>query len=297
MVALAIVAPAGASAYPFITRSYYEHTDDTTTLWNQGCDAGNAGANGLVILDFGRQAYSNGAYGTFDFGDHFDPYGDVLAAAESYADGFWVCTPVNGPYMTIAIGTVNNCPVGHSCAYQITSYDGSATPNFKTAGTHLGNYVDAFNNYITSPPSYGSQESGSGAYDAEPGYDPDYSSTYNFTIGYNNGTGWPFFDDGSADPGVWSLDKSYYVAYGALDDFPLPEIYYSDLAPEWEQISNWGAANGTYGRMWFEGPTVEQRDGYSCGLTGHAAYDALLNAIQPYQSSMDYITDLPCYTS
>lgn len=300
--AVLAIAPATASAYPYVTLSYYEHSDDPTTLYNQGCTAGTKGANGLVILDFGRPAYSNGAYGLFDFGDHFDANSDVLAAAKSYADGFWDCTPVNGPFMTIAIGTVNFCPVGHSCEYQITNYDGTNNPNFTTAGARFGSYVEALNNYISSPPSYTSQESGGGSGDDEPGYDPDYTSTHNFVAGYNNTSDWAYFDYGSADPGQWpTLAYNYYVAYGATDDFPLPEIYSNDLAPEWENISLWGVDNGTYGAMYFEGPTVEVNDGKSCGDNGQQAYDALLQAVQSHQStsqdSFDYITDLPCGTS
>jgi len=285
------VMAAAAGAYPSTTRSYYEHNTDATTLYNQGCNAGNARQTGVAILDFGRPAYNGSQYGTIDFGGHFDGPGAVRSAAENYASGFWDCTPINGPFMSIAIGTNNSCS---TCS----SY---AVPNFTGAGAAWAYNVIALNNYITSPPSFASQEDGTGADDLEPAWST-YTKAGNFVDGYNNVTTWAFWDYGSAETGYWTLGQEYHLAYGAADDFPFPEIYYSGQAPEWEQISLWGASYGNYGAMYFPGVTSQWNPAYTtCGYTPHESYDHLLSELKTHsstsQSSLAYITDIYCHTA
>jgi hypothetical protein len=288
---LAAVAAPAALGYPFTTRSYYEHSTNTTTLYNQGCNAGQSGAHGVAILDFGRPAFNGSVYGTVDFDGHFDSNAAIQAATKAYASGFWDCTPINGPFMSIATGANNSCS---GCS----SYHVS---DFYTAGVRFGNDVDALQAYINSPPSFSSQESATGAEDAEPAFNPGYTATRDFVNGYNASTGNALWDYGSAETGYWTLGQEYHIAYGAPDDFPFPEIYYSGQAPEWEDISLWGASNGNYGAMYFEGVTSQYRSGYSCGFTPHESYDHMLAQLQSHastsQSSIPYLTDIPCYTA
>jgi hypothetical protein len=280
-----------ASAYPFTTRSYYEHSGNYNTLYNQGCSAGQDGAHGVAILDFGRPAFNGTYYGAIDFDGHFNTNGVIRQAAEGYASGFWDCTPLNGPFMTIAIGTNNYC-------FGCSSYHVSDP---STAGSRWGDNVDTLRSYINAPPSFASQESAAGADDAEPAWNPAYTQTRDFVNGYNASTGNALFDYGSAETGYWTLGQSYHIAYGAVDDFPFPEIYYSGQAPEWEDISLWGASYGNFGAMYFEGVTSQWRSGYSCGFTPHEGYDHMLAQLQSHastsQASIPYLTDIPCFTA
>jgi hypothetical protein len=136
----------------------------------------------------------------------------------------------------------------------------------------------------------------------EPAWEPGYTHTRDFVAGYNGSTTEPeaLYDYGSAEPGYWTTAEEYYVAYGALYDFPLPEIYYSGQPPEWEQISLWGSANGAYGAVYFPGVMSQYRDGYGCGFTPHESYDRLIAALQShsatYQASLDYVTNMVCGT-
>jgi hypothetical protein len=283
----------GAFAYPYTTRSYYEHSPDPTTLYNQGCNAGQSGANGVAILDFGRPAWNGSVYGTIDFGGHFDGYGEIRTAAQNYASGFWDCTPVNGPFMSIAIGTNNYC-------FGCSSYQ---VPNPQGHGASWGYNVNWLENYITSPPSFAAQESATGALDAEPAWNPSYSATGSWVTGYNNASnGNALWDYGSAETGYWTLGQEYHVAYGAADDYPFPEIYYAGQAPEWEQISLWGASYGNYGAMYFQGVTSQYNPSYTdCGFTPHESYDHMLGELQSHastsQSSIPYLTDIRCHTA
>jgi hypothetical protein len=290
----------GALAYPFTTRSYYEHSPNTTTLYNQGCNAGQSGANGIAILDFGRPAYSGGAYGTIDFNGNFDSSAAIRAAVKSYASGFWDCTPINGPFMTIAIGT-NNSYSNHDQVH-CPNGCGSQPPSFTEAGNIWAYSVKALNDYINAPPSFASQENGAAADDMEPAWEPPYTYTQNFVSGYNNSAVATdaLYDYGSLESGYWTSSQEYYVAYGALFDYPIPEIYYCCQQTAWENLSLWGTSNGNYGTIYFPGVMSQYRSGYSCGYTPHESYDRLLAALQShtstYQSSLPWITNIVCNT-
>ena len=58
---------------PTVTPSLYERTTSPKILRAQGCRAGRALTNGLVVLDFGKLAYRprRGGYGTVTFADRF----------------------------------------------------------------------------------------------------------------------------------------------------------------------------------------------------------------------------------
>ena len=290
------VVPAAVAAYPPTTRSYYEHNASPTTLYNQGCSAGEAGAHGVAVLDFGRPAYDGVHYGTVDFNGNFDTSDQIRTAAESFAAGFWDCTPAGGPFLTIAIGTNNSCSSGDPhCAGA-----GLQPASFGRAGTIWAYNVNALREYIES--GFAAQEAAAAGDDMEPAWEPAYTRTRDFIAGYNGSSAPPeaLFDYGSAEPGYWTTAQEYYVAYGALYDFPLPEIYYAGQPPEWEEISLWGAANGANGAMYFPGVMSQYRAGYGCGFTPHESYDRMLAALQSHtatsQASLDYVTNIVCAT-
>src|SRR5438067_4838015 len=136
-----------AITYPYTTRSIYEFSVSTTALYNQGKSAGLSGATGVVILDFGRPAYYNGAYGTIDFGGHFDSNTRILAAAEAYARGYYNNYVNGSAFLSIALGLNNSCsgstPNPPECANP-----SKVPPSFYDAGFYWAQRVSDFENYI-----------------------------------------------------------------------------------------------------------------------------------------------------
>jgi hypothetical protein len=281
--ALLGVLPASATAYPYTTTSYYESTTSASTLYNQGCSAGSARAEGLVILDFGRPAYRDGAYGTMLFGSGgFASNVAILNAMEAFADGYWNCSPA-GPKMTIARGTSNYCHPGSACSL--------LPPDYGAAGSYWGIRTNDLATYISNS-GYASQETSAAADDAEPAWDPGFASTRHFIAGYNSAAQWLLFDYGSLESGYWSRASEYYVAYTGAN-FPMPQIYYSSMAASWESLELWAVANRG-ASMLMIGVTSEWPAAGT--LTPHEGYDAMLAQLQShagtYQSSIDYLTDI-----
>jgi hypothetical protein len=185
-------APA-AAAYPYVTTSHYESTTSTSTLYSQGCSAGSAGAVGSIILDFGRPAYRAGAYGTMLFGSGgFASNVSILQGMKAFADGYWNCSPVR-TQVIIARGTSNYCPEGSGCSLP--------TPSFTAAGSYWGGRTDDLATYIANS-GYSSQETSAAAVDAEPAWDPDYTSTHDFISGYNSATSWFMSITARSSPGT-----------------------------------------------------------------------------------------------
>jgi hypothetical protein len=270
-----------AAAYPYVTTSQYESTTSTSTLYNQGCSAGSAGAVGAIILDFGRPAYKAGAYGTMLFGSGgFASNVSILQGMKAFADGYWNCSPVR-TQVIIARGTSNYCPTGSGCSL--------LPPSHTAAGSDWGGRTDDLATYIANS-GYSSQETSAAAVDAEPAWDPDYTSTHDFISGYNSATSWFMFDYGSLESGYWSRAAEYYVAYTGAN-FPFPEIYYSSMATSWEALELWAVANRG-ASMLIMGVTSEWPTPGT--LTPHEGYDAMLGELQShastYQSSIDYLT-------
>ena len=81
--------PRHAAAAPSQTRSYYEGSANSAALYNQGEQAGRSGAEGIVILDFGRPALGNSVYGTMGYGNVLIPFASIEAAVESYVKGYY----------------------------------------------------------------------------------------------------------------------------------------------------------------------------------------------------------------
>ena len=87
---------------------------DPGTLAAQGAAAGNAGAQGLAILDFGRPAFNGSTSGTMDFGGSFISLTSIVAATVGYVHGYFTHAP-RGLRLEVAIGTNNSCGTGQPC--------------------------------------------------------------------------------------------------------------------------------------------------------------------------------------
>lgn len=232
------------SSVPAATHSLYESTTNSVTLYNQGCSAAH-GAPGLVILDWGQPVYfGNNTYGTYDFGGHDDTDAAILHAVADFVQGVWYCRT---RYTNIAIG------VGQS-----NYYSGYAIPLTTAAwyadGQQWGMMVNSIQSFIVN--NHYTVVGASGAGDLEVEWQ-NFTLTSSLVNGYNRATTRIYFDFGDASPGWWSAYQLWYVAYGAKDNLPLPEIYYNaDATYDWEPLDIWACYNEG-GPIYFKGAMSE----------------------------------------
>ena len=121
---------------PTVTPSLYERTTLPPILRAQGCRAGRAYTNGLVVLDFGKLAYRprRGGYGTVTFADRFASNRSITWAVKSYARGYSECVPKRShAHITLARGTSN--------------YD-QDVPSTYTAGRHWAQQTALIGEYL-----------------------------------------------------------------------------------------------------------------------------------------------------
>ncbi len=231
---------ASQSRVPINTASIYESTTNAVTMHSQGCRAAR-GAPGLIILDWGQPVYfGNNIYGTYDFGGHDDTDTAILHAVANFAQGVWYCRT---SYTDIAIG------IGES-----NYYSDHAIPLTPAAwyadGQQWGMLVNRVQSFITN--NHYTVVGANGAGDLEVEWQ-NFALTSSLVNGYNSVTRHVYFDFGDASPGWWSYYQIWYVAYGATDDLPLPEIYYnSDAVYDWEPLDIW-ACRYEGGPIYFKG--------------------------------------------
>src|SRR5947209_8758659 len=194
-------------------------------MYNQGCRAAH-GAPGLIILDWGQPVYlGNNTYGTYDFGGHLDSDTAILHAVANFAQGVWSCRTGS---TNIAIG------IGQS-----NYYSGNSIPLTTAAwyadGQQWGNLVNTVQSFISN--NHYTVVGSNGAGDLEVEWET-FALTSSLVNGYNSVTRHAYFDFGDDSPGWWSNYQVWYVAYGATDNFPLPEIYYNaDATYDWEPLA------------------------------------------------------------
>lgn len=247
---------------PANTISLYESTTNSATLYNQGCRAAH-GAPGLVILDWGQPVYfGNNTYGTYDFGGHDDTDAAILHAVADFAQGVWYCR-IGSTDIAIGIGQSNY-------------YSGYAIPLTTSAwyadGQQWGNMVNSVQSFITN--NHYTVVGANGAGDLEVEWQ-NFTLTSSLVNGYNSVTSHIYIDFGDASPGWWSSYQLWYVAYGARDNLPLPEIYYNaDATYDWEPLDIW-ACNNEGGPIYFKGVMSEAVHGTNSPVQ---AFSALYNA-------------------
>jgi hypothetical protein len=246
---------------PTHTTSYYESTTGASTLKNQGCNAAK-GAKGIVVLDFGEPFLSGSTYGTYLFGGGgFASDGTITTAAEDFVNGAWGCR-TSSTNILLAIGTSN----------YTGDLGGASGSTWNTAGRKWGGLVNNVYNYISSK-GYSNKILAAGADDIEVEW-ASYGQSSNFVSGYNSTASIAFFDYGDDSPGYWTNAQVYYVAYGATDDFALPEIYYNaDATQDWEPLSYWACSNEG-GPIYFSGTMAEYPTGNTPAEAWADLYDA-----------------------
>lgn len=254
---------------PTVTPSLYERTTSPPILRAQGCRAGRARTNGLVVLDFGKLAYRprRGGYGTVTFADRFASNRSVGWAVKSYARGYSECLPKHSKaHITLALGTSN---------YH------QNVPSTYTAGrlwakqtTLIGLYLRRHHfDHVTS----------AAGDDVEPAWDRSFRRTYDFFRGFGSvHSGYLLYNYGSLDGGVgriWKLRQAYYVAGGMHAARAVPEIYNHQMAVQWAELSR--QAVHRYGKPIKLAGLMTQHHGHCriCGFTAAEAHRALVGEL------------------
>ena len=235
--------PAGAAGPLFYGSSRYMSTTDPAALKRMGCQQGKAtpdGAVALVILDFGQPWYSadTGQFGTLIFTSHtFRATGDIEAAAETYLNAFYLCSPERA-YLRLVVGTSN---FGRGVS--------------RTHGAAWAQMINAITAWLNAPPSIASKVSVRGGSDMEPdfgsaagtrawvdGYTGAYTgSAYLYNYGACSGCAYQRCPTCQPING-WTTEDVWYVSYGAAPAWPVPEIYLTNgiHADQWYRISLYG---------------------------------------------------------
>ena len=266
---------------PSQTKSYYEGTANPAAMYLQGELAGRSGAQGIVILDFGRPAVAGPVYGTFGYSNVLIPFASISAGVESYIKGYYRLAPPD-TMLNVAVGTNNSCGTGQPCgASQVICGCPDEPPNFSTWGQRFAlavEQVGAWTSAFRAGGAFTDDVRVVAADDIEPAYDPEYFNTYELLKGYSSVVGGffpPLVDYGSADADVWTDDQLLQVAYGFPPDVPMPEIYYSPDAAEWAALLSYAKATSGQSRQIY-GVLTE-----SSGTSSELAYTEMVNALAP----------------
>lgn len=233
------------------TTSYYENSASAKSLLAQGQAAGQAGMQGIVILDFGRPASNGTSDGTLDFAHNFVSFAAIRTGVENYVMGYYQDAPANTK-LDVAVGTNDSCGLYQHCGSMVCGcpYEPS---NYFTWGQEL-----AYN--VKQLGAWSAQTAASNRFtdtvhvvagdDAEPAFDPGFDNTKYVMQGFSQAVGGsypPMVDYGSAEPGFWSADQLLEVANGFAPNVAVPEIYNASQIAQWAALVAYAKAR--YGEV------------------------------------------------
>jgi len=265
---LVLAGAALASSRPHTTTvSLYERTANPSLLAGQGCAAARRGERGIVVLDFGKPAYSHHSYGTIDFSNRFITNHQITLGMLGWARGYVRCLPSHSKaHVTLARGTSNYHPY---------------VPSVAVAGKRWAGAVLALERKLRRNGLSGHVRS-AGADDAEPAWDRGFRQTRRFIQGFRQwADGHTLYDYGSLDGGVgaiWSARQMLYVTGGAGHNAVLPEIYYPSQAKQWAQLAHI-AHRWFHQRVRFAGVMTQGSSSCDCGYRPLAAHRALVREL------------------
>jgi hypothetical protein len=281
-----------------VTPSYYEYyayysqcdagiTGDCP-LYAQGASTHTPPLNGLVVLDFGSPCYvpdATSVYGVEMFNEQVltcIPASSLRPLVENWISGYESQNQSSTVNLTLGIGTSN-------------SYNG-VDPNYALTDAQMSASGQSwYQTLVAAIPTSGLAAPLTiwGAADLEQASDNDWypgAATVDWVQGFDgastarsacplnqNGYLADYGDDilgGSGSEDGWTVAQVYDVAWGFPGSCAEPEIYYSDLATEWEDLSAWGAANGE-SAISFSGVMSEVEAG---SLSPNDAWSALESA-------------------
>ena len=254
-----------------------ETAPTATVLYDQGRAAGRAGAQGIVILDFGRPADSEATFGTIDFSGKFVPFSAIASGVESYLRGYLLGAPA-ATRLDVAIGTNNSCGTGQPCGGRICGCVAEPA-SFLAWGEAFASLVETVGSWTDSlvdRSGFTDVVQVVGADDAEPAYDPGFTNTYEVLSGFAERVGGPspaMVDFGSAESHYWTAQQLFEVAFGLAPDVPMPEIYFTDQVGEWTSLLRYARDRGTSVTVF--GVLVDR----TLGVDATSAYEAMQLAV------------------
>jgi hypothetical protein len=238
-----------AAAAP--TTSYYERSASAPALYLQGEAAGQAGTQGIVILDFGRPASDGTSDGTLGFAHSFVSFAAITKGVENYVMGYYNSAPANTT-IDVAVGTNDSCGTYQPCGAIVCGCPDEPN-NYISWGQEFAATVEqlgAWSSQFGSSNGYTDTVRVVAADDVEPAFDPGFNNTYDVMQGYAQAVGGsypPMVDFGSADPGIWSEDQLLQVANGFSPNVAMPEIYNPAQVGEWTALVAYAKAH--YGEI------------------------------------------------
>ena len=239
--------PAAAATATAPTTSYYEQDASPANLYLQGEVAGQAGAQGMVILDFGRPASDGTSDGTLDFARTFVSFADIVGAVQNFIIGYYNYAPADTT-IDVAVGTNNSCGTFQPCGAVVCGCPDEPA-SYVTWGQELADAVMALRAWSAQ---FGSANGFTDTVrvvagdDAEPAFDPGYYNTYDVMEGYAQAVGGsvpPMVDYGSADPGFWTENQLLQIANGFAPNVAMPEIYSADQVNQWANLVAYAATS------------------------------------------------------
>ncbi|HVX22136.1 MAG TPA: hypothetical protein VHB02_12360 [Acidimicrobiales bacterium] len=292
--ALATGSQAASPAVPMpaATTSQYETGAGAATLFAQGAWAGRSGAQGLVILDFGRPAAEGSTLGTVTHANAFASLSAVATAVESYIDGYFQEAP-NNLHLYVAVGTNNSCGTGQPCG-RITCGCSLEPTSYSAWGAALASTVESVQAWASTLKqrwSYTDTVTVVAGDDIEPAYDPGYLNTYNLLAGYAAAVGGyqpAMIDYGSSEPGYWTQTQLLQVANGFKPDVVVPQLYFPAFVDEWASLVSFAKTRGQAVTIF--GVLTDS----TTGNTTSASYASMLNALSPItgQSSIRWASTI-----
>lgn len=262
--------------------SLYIDTSNLTTAYNRGCTAGTnaqTGEDEAIVLDFGAQNSAN--IGTLRVSDNgFMNYQTDRNIAVQFAYGYWICTGSNTTAtLELGLGTNNDesyltSTFGSTWATQVTMVQNWINGHYGQVIVHGADDIESWGSYSVT-------------HAWVTGFDGNGVSYYNF--GSADGCSTSQHNNGSCSGSGWNQYSYWFVSWGDPAAFVTPEIYYTSMAAQWEQISLYGSTYQSSG-IFFSGPWTEcELDGST--LCAQDAWDALkaqTGQNPPYSLKIDW---------
>jgi hypothetical protein len=215
--------------------SYYMKTVSTTVAQRRGCriatgiKRGREPVEALVVLAFGRPRHPNGRYGASLFGVRFASTKAIRRAGVAFAKGFLRCALRRpGATLRLALGTSN--------------YGSRVTWAHGRAWATMVNRA----NETLIHRGWAGRVSIVGAIDIELSWNGP-KTTKAWVRGYDSANRWPYYNFGDAAncppygqcAGGWTMKDVWYVSWGALPAYALPQIYTGSgsMARQWFNIA------------------------------------------------------------
>jgi len=270
----ALAAPAPP---PYTTSRYMQHVN-TQRHYDLGCALGTRDKNlpgtqgDVVILHYFKPVrFADGTYGADLLGGADARTSAIAAAAREFARGYYICTGSDTTSaLKLAIGTSN---------------DGSAVTY--AHGRAWSQMIQSINNWLTAS-GFDTQVDAVGASDIELGWNTpsvsrawvDGFSSYCCPSFYDYGDaagcrydGRPAGDEcGTSRYPTWTAKDVWWVSYGAVASYPLPQIYRTDgaMAKQWYGLSLYAkTVQGT--AMWVMGSLTQSDACRSAGCNSTVA--------------------------